>query len=183
MNNLLKYALLLFICSFSMLTSAPINSKGVLYFYSKNDPYYELTNFYLNYRHDGLHHVFYKNNKWKTSEHAFQAEKFNYSSIQAQKVRQQIAHSNSGREAFEIAQKNSHLARSDWLQIRDSVMLDILRSKFSDPHLSKVLKKTGNRYLVEASPYDAYWGYGPNKQGKNQLGKLLMQVRKERFGF
>jgi hypothetical protein len=31
--------------------------------------------------------------------------------------------------------------------------------------------------LVEASPFDAYWGCGRSGKGKNRLGQLLMQVR------
>lgn len=174
----------LFLAAFNINLEANSNgSKETIYFYVKGQPYYELTNFYENWRSDGLHPVIYKNKSWKTSEHAFQAEKFNYRSGRAQQVREQIKNASSSREAFDIAQKNSQLARKNWQQIKEGVMLEILRSKFSDPHLSNVLKKTGKRRLVEASPVDAYWGYGKDHQGKNRLGQLLMQVRKEKFGF
>ena len=157
--------------------------NNVIYFYNKTGSYYELTNFYQNRRQDGLHRVHYQNRSWTTAEHAFQGEKFNYSSQQAQAIREQIANAANARAAFEIAQKNQHLARHDWPAIRDTVMLNVLRSKFSDAHLSNVLKKTGNRYLVEDSPHESYWGCGANRQGQNRLGQLLMQVRRERFGF
>ena len=61
--------------------------------------------------------------------------------------------------------------------------------KFSrNPILKEYLKSTGDRLLVEASPYDKIWGIGmseaeakkvPMKEwkGKNYLGECLMVVR------
>lgn len=154
-----------------------------IYFYDKGKSYYELTNFFENWRHGTLHYVVYNGKNWKTSEHAFQAEKFNYLSTQAQQVRDQILNAPTAREAFNLARQNQSLTRSGWHQMKDNVMLEILRCKFSDQHLTNVLRKTNTRSLVEASPVDAYWGYGPDKKGTNRLGQLLMQVRKEKFGF
>lgn len=31
--------------------------------------------------------------------------------------------------------------------------------------------------IIEASPYDAYWGEGRDRNGKNMLGVLLMELR------
>ena len=178
-RNILISTFMLFVFFFQL----RLEAEDTIYFYYKDSPYYELTNFFENWRKDGLHPVYYLNQKWKSSEHAFQAEKFNYHSKEAQAIRTLIKKASSAREAFDIAQCNNHLARKDWHQIKDEVMLEILRKKFADHHLSNVLKKTGNRSLVEASPYDAYWGYGPDMTGKNRLGELLMQVRYEKFGF
>ena len=33
--------------------------------------------------------------------------------------------------------------------------------------------------IVEASPVDAFWGWGPNKDGENALGKIWMKLREE----
>jgi predicted NAD-dependent protein-ADP-ribosyltransferase YbiA (DUF1768 family) len=33
--------------------------------------------------------------------------------------------------------------------------------------------------LVEDSPKDDFWGWGPNKDGCNQLGKVWMKLRGE----
>ncbi len=64
-------------------------------------------------------------------------------------------------------------------------------AKFSqNPELWNVLKQTGHRLLVEASPYDRIWGIGmkssdphanhPLKwRGKNGLGFALTEVRQE----
>ena len=82
--------------------------------------------------------------------------------------------------------RNCHL-RSDWEEIKDEVMLFALRKKFSIPALRDKLLSTGNEELVEGNYWhDNYWGVcsctrcrGLNIEGKNVLGKLLMQVREE----
>jgi len=77
--------------------------------------------------------------------------------------------------------------RADWEDLKDEVMLAGLRAKFSLPHFQKLLLDTGDEILVEGNVWhDNYWGDcvctdQPNCQadGKNMLGKLLMQVREE----
>lgn len=69
--------------------------------------------------------------------------------------------------------------RQDWEQIKDTVMYECLKSKFSDPALAKRLIATGNEELREGNTWgDTYWGVCEGV-GKNRLGKLLMKVRKE----
>ncbi|MBA3602117.1 MAG: NADAR family protein [Parachlamydiaceae bacterium] len=157
------------------------NTQGKIEFYGKQQPYYELTNFYENKRNSNLKMIHYKGNNFKTSEHAFQFEKFNYGSQQAQQVGLQILSAQTPREAFDIAQKNAHLIRINWQEEKDSVMYEIVKSKFSQSsrHLRNVILKTDNAILVEASPLDSYWGYGVNGQGENKLGRILMRVREE----
>ena len=70
--------------------------------------------------------------------------------------------------------------RSDWEEIKDTVMLDILRAKFdTNPDLKEKLLATGDEFLVEGNTWgDTYWGVC-NGKGRNHLGHLLMQVRDE----
>jgi predicted NAD-dependent protein-ADP-ribosyltransferase YbiA (DUF1768 family) len=37
--------------------------------------------------------------------------------------------------------------------------------------------ETYDEELIEDSPYDSYWGIGPSGNGKNMLGKILMETR------
>jgi hypothetical protein len=37
--------------------------------------------------------------------------------------------------------------------------------------------------LIENSWRDDFWGWGPNRDGKNQLGKLWMEIRSELVRF
>ena len=70
--------------------------------------------------------------------------------------------------------------RSDWEEIKDAVMLDVLRAKFdTNPDLKEKLLATGDEFLVEGNTWgDTYWGVC-NGKGRNHLGYLLMQVRDE----
>ena len=70
--------------------------------------------------------------------------------------------------------------RPDWEEVKDEVMLQALRMKFSqNPHIAKELMATGDAILIEHTRNDAYWSDGGDGSGKNKLGLLLMQVREE----
>ena len=69
--------------------------------------------------------------------------------------------------------------RSDWEQVKEQVMYDVLKLKFKDEVLAKLLKETGTKYLEETNWWgDEVWGVC-NGVGQNKLGKLLMKVREE----
>lgn len=70
--------------------------------------------------------------------------------------------------------------RPDWEEIKDEVMLQVLRMKFSqNPEIAKELLATGDALLIEHTRNDDYWADGGDGSGKNKLGLLLMQVREE----
>ena len=60
-------------------------------------------------------------------------------------------------------------------------LLAALRKKFAAAKLRELLLATADRPLVEASPFDYYWGCGRSGTGKNRLGELLMQTRAELY--
>ncbi|AYV85178.1 MAG: hypothetical protein Satyrvirus6_10 [Satyrvirus sp.] len=78
-----------------------------------------------------------------------------------------------------------------WDKYKFSIVVQGNRLKFEqNPDLLKRLLETGNKTIVEASPYDEIWGIGlsvkqavkvPEEEwpGKNLLGKALMLVRDE----
>jgi predicted NAD-dependent protein-ADP-ribosyltransferase YbiA (DUF1768 family) len=47
------------------------------------------------------------------------------------------------------------------------------------PYVRRKLLETGARILVEDSWRDDFWGWGPNKDGQNVLGRLWMEIRSE----
>lgn len=111
-----------------------------------------------------------------TSEHAYHWEKFP-ESIMCQDA---IIKATSAHEALVIATKNKHLRRPDWDDVKVGIMLEILRAKVQQhAYVEKKLLQTGDRELVENSWRDDFWGWGPNRDGKNTLGKLWMLVREE----
>lgn len=76
-----------------------------------------------------------------------------------------------------------------WAEKRYACMLDACFAKFhQNGKMGKYLLATGDKSLVEASPYDKVWGIGlaPNNpdaldptkwRGLNLLGEVLMDVR------
>ncbi len=112
---------------------------------------------------------------WMTSEHAYHAERFT-----DETMKQAIASMRSAHDAFTYAQVNKPLQRPDWNEIKLGVMKEILRAKVAQhPYVLKKLLESGDRELVEDSWRDDFWGWGPNKDGQNHLGKLWMEVREE----
>jgi len=77
------------------------------------------------------------------------------------------------------------LLREDWNEVRLIIMLQLLRQKFRQPKLGKMLLDTGSDYIVEGNQWhDSFWGVCSCQkckdiQGQNNLGRLLMQVRSE----
>ena len=62
-------------------------------------------------------------------------------------------------------------------------MKDVLREKvLQHPYVKKKLLESGDKELVEDSWRDGFWGWGPNKDGENHLGKLWMEIREQFIG-
>ena len=70
--------------------------------------------------------------------------------------------------------------RSDWESVKLKVMYDVVLDKFTrNPYLGYKLLETGNKYLEETNYWnDTVWGVC-NNVGENNLGKILMEVRKK----
>ncbi|XWV26202.1 hypothetical protein QJ857_gp0874 [Tupanvirus soda lake] len=91
----------------------------------------------------------------------------------------------TGLQAFYLSRKYKNYVRTNWDDIKDSIMLDLLRIKFSLVLPLTILLSTGSRYLVEHNPVqgrDCYWSDNRDGSGKNKLGILLMKIRGEKFG-
>jgi hypothetical protein len=70
--------------------------------------------------------------------------------------------------------------RPDWDEVKDDVMREILASKFTQhASLKALLLKTGTRKIVEHTSRDSYWADGGDGSGQNRLGTLLMDLRTE----
>jgi hypothetical protein len=145
-----------------------------IYFFSRSDEWFELSNFYPQGFEDD------DGTYWPTVEHYFQAMKFTGPENEA--YREMIRQSHSPKQAKQLGQSRKNPIRPDWEQVKDEVMLDALRRKFTNPKMREVLLQTKRRPLFENSPYDKYWGIGRDHNGKNRLGQLLMQVRSEIAG-
>jgi ribA/ribD-fused uncharacterized protein len=94
-----------------------------------------------------------------------------------------IAATSSAGHAKRLGRKTK--IRPDWHQVKEEVMLELLRLKFQDPHFAKLLLDTGNREIVEGNLWhDNFWGDCACERckrtpGQNKLGKMLMRIRRE----
>jgi ribA/ribD-fused uncharacterized protein len=69
--------------------------------------------------------------------------------------------------------------RPDWNKVKLSIMEDLLRQKFNVTLYKELLLLTGNEEIIEGNYWhDTYWGVC-NGIGENNLGKLIMKIRKE----
>lgn len=83
-------------------------------------------------------------------------------------------------KAKSLGRTRSHPIHAEWDTLRDGVMLKALRAKYQPgSEIAALLLSTGDAPIIEASPVDAYWGWGEDGKGCNMLGKLLVQVRGE----
>ena len=139
-------------------------------FYERGQPYFEFTNF-------AEYPIQLDGKTWPTSEHYFQAQKFVGTPFE-----EQVRNLPRARDAFELSRlpEVSQWLRSDWETVKLDVMYKALLAKFSQhKNLRDMLFNTGNRQLIEHTSMDCFWGDGGDGLGKNNLGKLLMNVRAE----
>lgn len=141
---------------------------GDVLFYHSDQPWGELSNF-------SRHAVLIHGRIWPTTEHFYQAQKFAGTSRE-----EQIRCSATPTLAKHLALEWKGQRRGDWAVVKEDIMLEGLRAKFSQhPDLRERLLATGDRTLVEHTEHDAYWGDAGDGSGRNRLGVLLMSVREE----
>jgi len=118
---------------------------------------------------------FYEHNGW-TVEHYFQAAKTDSS-----EWRECILNAPSPGLAKKFGRKAP--IRSTWDREKVAVMKSLLQKKFAPgSELAQKLLDTGDAQLIEGNWWgDRFWGVCDGK-GKNWLGRLLMEVRKELKG-
>jgi ribA/ribD-fused uncharacterized protein len=72
--------------------------------------------------------------------------------------------------------------RPDWEDRKLEIMRVLVRKKFEHPELRQRLLETGNQDLIEGNCWgDRFWGVCRG-EGKNHLGQILMEVRRELRG-
>ncbi|CAG8581238.1 12734_t:CDS:2 [Ambispora leptoticha] len=146
-------------------------------FYNKGEPYYEFTNFYRA-------KVTIDSYIWPTTEHYFQAQKF-----ESKYTQSKIRHAYTAREAFMIARAKNDEKRRNWessdipgdIVFKEKVMEHAQMQKYTqNPPLRYKLLSTGTAALYEHTSNDSYWGDGGNdRKGLNRLGKILEKVRSQ----
>lgn len=95
------------------------------------------------------------------------------------KYQQRILEQVSGYEQKKLGKSREHKIDPNWDVNRNKVMHKALYFKFHDhKEMREYLLSTNDQILIEDNPHDNYWGIGQGN-GKNMLGKLLMELRQE----
>ena len=135
------------------------------------DYYHFLSNFYMRpFVFDGI--------EYKSVEHAYQSFKSNNDD-----EREYIRNLSTASETKKAGRLVN--MREDWEDIKYNLMLDLVRAKFQDVYLCKLLMETLNNTLIEGNTWhDNVWGdckceSCSKVEGKNWLGEILMIVREE----
>ncbi len=113
---------------------------------------------------------------FKTVEHAYQAAK-NPTIDNLRKFAIELETPGQAKRSGRLGN-----VRADWEQVKVGIMHQLLQEKFKIPELREKLLATGDRLLEEGNWWgDKFWGVSPvgSGNGKNALGKLLMQIRAE----
>lgn len=103
------------------------------------------------------------------------------------KIGEAILNTNNAKKVKALGRRVKNFSEILWCQNREKIMYDgILAKCKAHPNIAETLLKTGDRTIVEASPYDRIWGVGISERdakngkkinGLNLLGKTLMRVR------
>lgn len=143
-------------------------APDVIRFYSVVGEYGELSNF-------AERPIVIGKQRWKSSEHYFQAQKF-----ERRKDRQEIRSAKTPMLAARMGRDRRRKLRRDWESTKVGVMREAVAAKFRQHEdLAAMLLETGTAKLVEHTENDSYWGDGGDGSGKNMLGQILMNVRAE----
>lgn len=121
--------------------------------------------------------VMWRNKQYPTAEHAYQAAHFiDTNPLLAEKV----SLTTSPRGAKDFANLNNAHDDPNWKEKRLSIMEEIVRCKVEQhAYVKDILIETGDKNIVEMNNDDAFWGWGEDHNGENQLGKIWMKVRSE----
>lgn len=114
---------------------------------------------------------------WMTSEHAYQAQKFEGMN---QEDYDAVFNAHNPMAAAIVGRDVNRPFRSDWDQIKVDVMRFVVMHKFlQNDDIREKLLSTGDDVLVEhdTKRKDMFWGDGGDGSGKNWLGVILMEVR------
>lgn len=149
-------------------------------FYSWSKDYFEFSNF-------SLHPIEVDGKIYATNEHYFQSIKFLPTEMieinrEGDEItyREYVRLSKSPKEAKIRGTSRLYKIDNNWDNNRIEVMRKAIKAKFTQhQYLRDLLLSTENATLKEDSPYDNFWGVGKYGNGKNMLGKLLMEFREE----
>lgn len=110
-----------------------------------------------------------------TLEHGYHWRKF---SETAPDIAAEIMEAPSPWAAMRVDRAHKQQRRTDWDEVKVGIMHELLEAKLAqNDDVRAKLEQTGSKTIVENSPWDSFWGCGPDKTGQNTVGKLWMELR------
>jgi hypothetical protein len=150
----------------SVLVADDERAAAPIYFYSTTDEHGYMSNF-------ARYPIKLKGKRWATTEHYFQAMKF-----EGTMHEEEVRAASTAKEAASRGRDRARPLRRDWESVKDDVMREAVRAKFEQhSEIAERLLSTGDAKLIEKTTGDHYWGCGTNGTGRNMLGVILMEVR------
>ncbi|CDW72392.1 UNKNOWN [Stylonychia lemnae] len=138
------------------------NSENTVYFFGEKNANGYLSNFYPS-------PIVADGKFYPTNEHYFQANK-----MEREEDHETVRKASTPYQSKKLGGK----LKIKEICERYPIMIQGLIYKYSqNPELMERLLATGDKILVENSPYDDKWGCGRSGTGQNLLGKALMEVR------
>lgn len=152
------------ICTWRM-----FNEQKYIEFYRANEvPYGCFSNF-------SKHPIELEGNVWPTTEHYFQAKKF-----EGYNYEDEIRLAKTPALAAKMGRSKEYPLRQDWEKVKEQIMYEAIYAKFTQHNdCKKLLLQTKDALIIEHTKNDKYWADGGNGKGKNRLGYLLMELREE----
>jgi ribA/ribD-fused uncharacterized protein len=132
----------------------------------------------------------YLGNPFSNSEQAFMSRKAAYFE-DWEGFEKILKYGHNPSVAKKLGREVKNFNAQEWMEVCFKEMVDVNLAKYSqNPGLKDLLLSTGEKTIVEASPYDKIWGIGlywnnddcldeTKWRGMNLLGKALMEVRKQ----
>ena len=112
---------------------------------------------------------------YPTAEHFYQASKFDNPEII-----QKILSCKTAREAASVGRDQNNKRIDHFKDIKLDKMYQAVYEKFQqNPDIRKKLIETGDEEIREMTDQESYWGVGPQLNGENHMGEILMRVREE----
>jgi GTP cyclohydrolase II len=144
------------------------NTSPIL-FYHSDQTWGEFSNF-------SQHAVYLHNKIWRTTEHFYQAQKFNNPVLQ-ERVRSAASPMLAKQIAKKLEEQN---LKYNWNNVKEYIMSKALSAKFTQhPELESLLLSTQQLPIAEHTSNDSYWGDAGDGTGLNRLGALLVQLRSQ----
>ena len=120
--------------------------------------------------------IVYENITYPSVENAFQASRFKDISMKYKFVKMTPYEAAYRGKAFKTTV-------SDWDYMKNDIMYDLLKIKFSKPDLKHMLLSTSDDIIITCNNHDRHWRVCTCQQckntGSNVLGNLLTQLRSE----